>query len=133
MQHIQDQAPVRCDPVQAPIHGSLGWDSIHYAVDGCFYFYRFEACRHSDPAIDLGGFAADLLRFTLTTHDSAAYRICRDDLLTSYNAGTAHQVQPDDLLPYIALAIGERVREGATTSADAQQLLATLDALGGMY
>jgi hypothetical protein len=131
MQRIRDRAPVRREQVWAPIHGALGWNCIHYGVDGCFYFYRFDACRQSDPGIDVGAYAADLLRFTLAGNDSGAYRTCRDDLLSSYNAGAAHPLHPDDLPLYIALAVGERVLAGKVfNGADAQQLLATLDAAG---
>jgi hypothetical protein len=131
MQRIRDRRRVRREQVWAPIHGALGWNHIHYAVDGCFYFYRFEACRLSEPAIDVGGFAVDLLRFTLASNDTAAYRVCCDDLLSSYNANAPHAVHQNDIPYYIALAIGERLRDGSRgTAGDAPQLLAALDAAG---
>src|SRR5688572_12876220 len=53
VRRMPDHAGVSGLGPRAPIHGALGWDCIHYGVDGRFYFYRFEACRLSDPAIDL--------------------------------------------------------------------------------
>lgn len=128
MQRIQDRSPVGRELVRAPIHGALGWHCIHYAVDGRFYFYRFEAARLSEPAIDVGGFAADLLRFTLAGADRTAYAVCRDDLLAGYKAKSSYPLQPDDLPYYIALAIGERLRDVSPVVApDAELLLAMLD------
>ena len=94
----------------APIHGALGWDCIYYGVDGSFYLYRFENCRRSDPGLDLGGFAADLLCFTLDHYDDEAYRVCRDELLKHYNAEAEHTTGEDDLRIYTVLALCERLQ-----------------------
>src|SRR5439155_283937 len=85
LQRIQKRAGLKRRQTLTPIHGALGWHCIHYGVDGSFYLYRFETCRRSDPGLDLGGFAADLLCFTLANHDDVAYRICRDAFLSEYN------------------------------------------------
>src|SRR5213078_3827988 len=85
-QRILERSASRMKRTVAPIHGALGWDCIHYGVDGRFYLYRFERCRRSDPGLDLGGFAADLLCFTLASYNDEAYRVCRDELLKHYNA-----------------------------------------------
>ena len=113
----------------APIHGALGWDCIHYGIDGFFYLYRFETCRRSDPGLDLGGFASDLLRFTLVDLDEGAYRTCRDALLASYNQRAEHAMNEDELRFYIALALVERLqRAGSRTRADTEELLNALEA-----
>jgi hypothetical protein len=112
-----------------PAHGALGWDRIHCGVDGYFYFYRFETCQLSDPGIDLGGFAADLLRFTLSRGNPAGYRVCCEDLLAHYNAKAEHPMEQRDLPFYVALAIGERLGDAQVRAkADAEELLAALDA-----
>ena len=114
----------------APIHGALGWDCIRYGVDGEFYLYRFESCRRSDPRLDLGGFAADLLCFMLAAYDDAAYRLCSNAFLTNYNSKAEHPVREDDLQPYIVLALCERIqREEGRTKAGTGPLLAALDAV----
>jgi len=46
-----------------PIHGAFGWDSIVYDRSGKPHLWRFDQCRCSHPALDLGGFLADVLRF----------------------------------------------------------------------
>ena len=128
-QRIQSRATFGRQPIAAPIHGSLGWDCIHYGVDGRFYLYRFEMCRCSDPGLDLGGFAADLRCFTLATQDEEAYQICLDDFLGKYNSEAAHPISKDDLLPYTARALVERLRRAdPSTNADAGRLLAALEA-----
>ena len=110
----------------APIHGALGWDSIRYGNDGEFYLFRFESCRWSDPRLDLGGFAADLLCFTLAAYNDAAYRLCSNAFLSKYNSKAEHPVSEDDLQPYIALALCERIQR---TEAGAGPLLAALNAV----
>jgi anti-sigma regulatory factor (Ser/Thr protein kinase) len=128
-QRIQSRAAFGRQPIAAPIHGSLGWDCIHYGVDGRFYLYRFEQCRCSDPGLDLGGFAADLLCFTLATHDEEVYQICLDAFLEKYNSEAAHPISNDDLLPYTARALVERLgRADSSPNADAGCLLAALEA-----
>ena len=91
-----------------PIHGSLGWDCIYYGVDARFYLYRFEKSCRSDAGLDLGGFAADLLGFTLDHYGEQAYRVCRDELLKHYNAMAAHPTDADDLRVYTVLALCQR-------------------------
>jgi hypothetical protein len=131
VRRIQERSPVGQQRACAPIHGSLGWDCIHHGVDGRFYFYRFETCQMSDAVIDLGGFAADLLSFMLARDDITAYHVCCDALLTSYNSGAEQPLSQDQLPFYIALAIGERLRDmNPPTIAGADQLLVALDAAG---
>ena len=127
-QRIEERARFRRPRIRAPIHGALGWDCIHYGVDGLFYLYRFEACRQSDPGLDLGSFAADLLCFTLTNHDEEAYRICSDAFLCEYNSRVAQPMDADDLRLYTAVALFERLR-GVELSkkADIRQLLLALE------
>ena len=129
-QRIESLAPFDRQRILSPIHGALGWDCIHYGVDGRFYLYRFETCRWSDPGLDLGGFAADLLCFTLATYNEEAYRICLDAFLREYNSEAAHPMDKNDLLPYIALVLVERLRRAeASAKGDPGQLLAALDAV----
>jgi anti-sigma regulatory factor (Ser/Thr protein kinase) len=112
----------------APIHGALGWDSIFCGVDSRFYLYRFETCRRSDPGIDLGGFAADLLCFTLVNYDEEAYGMCRNTFLSHYNSNAQHPMGTDDLRPYVTLALLERLqRTKRPTNADTEQRLRALD------
>lgn len=128
-QRIELRAEFGGRQILAPIHGALGWNCIHYGVDGRFYLYRFEACRQSDPGLDLGGFTADLLRFTSANHDEAAYPICLEDFLGKYNSEATHPLSKDDLLPYTVIALVERLeRADPFTKADAGQLLGALDA-----
>ena len=94
----------------APIHGTFGWDCIYYGVDGSFYLYRFEKCRRSDPGLDLGGYAADLLCYMLDHYDDQAYRVCRDELLKHYNAEAEHRTDEDDLRIYTVLALCARLQ-----------------------
>ncbi len=129
-QRIESRAAFDRERTLSPIHGALGWDCIHYGVDGRFYLYRFETCRWSDPGLDLGGFAADLLCFTLASYNEEAYRISLDAFLEEYNSEAARPMDKGDLLPYIALALVERLRRAeASAKADAGQLLAALDAV----
>ena len=130
VQRIESRAALDRQRILSPIHGALGWDCIHYGVDGRFYLYRFETCRWSDPGLDLGGFAADLLCFTLASYNEEAYRISLDAFLEEYNSEAARPMDKGDLLPYIALALVERLRRAeASAKADAGQLLAALDAV----
>jgi hypothetical protein len=129
---LQACAATRRPCIVAPIHGALGWDCIHFGVDGRFYLYRFESCRHSDPGLDLGGFAADLLCFTLTHHNEEAYGTSLDTLLSNYNAEAEHPMDENDLHFWIALSLVERLGRAETrTRADAGQWLAALDAALG--
>ena len=128
VKRIENAAPCRQPRVLAPIHGAFGWDCIHYGVDGRFYLYRFETCRRSDPGLDLGGFAADLLCFTLSNHDESAYRSCLDAFLNAYNAEAERSPSVDDLCFYIPVALVQRLqRPELRTTACLDQLLAALD------
>jgi hypothetical protein len=128
-QRIVSRTAVGRPRLLAPTHGALGWDCIHYGVDGRFYLYRFETYRLSDPGLDLGGFAADLLCFTLANQDEAAYRIYHDAFLSYYNSTAEHPIDEDDLAFYTALALSARLqRAQLRTRADAAQLLVALDA-----
>jgi hypothetical protein len=129
VQLIQEGPAFRMQRTTAPIHGALAWDCIHYGVDGSFYLYRFEKCRRSDPGLDLGGFAADLLCFTLAGHDDRAYRICIEDFLRHYNSKAEHPIGEDDLRLYIVFALCERLQAAQPrTEAGAGQLVAALEA-----
>jgi anti-sigma regulatory factor (Ser/Thr protein kinase) len=113
----------------APVHGAFGWDCVQYGTDGQFYLYRFERCRWSDPGLDLGGFAADLLCFTLASGDESAYRIGCDALLSKYNSEAEHPMAEDELPFYVALALSERLRHlEPRTRTQAGLLLTALDA-----
>jgi len=125
---IENAASSKQPRVLAPIHGAFGWDCVHYGVDGRFYLYRFETCRRSDPGLDLGGFAADLLCFTLSNHDENAYRSCLEAFLNEYNSEAEHSMSADDLRFYIPLALVERLQRTELRTAAADQLLAALDA-----
>ena len=129
VQRIQAQARPGLPKTSVPIHGSLGWDCIHYGVDNRFYLYGFETCRRSDPGLDLGGFAADLLCLMLARWDKDAYRSCRDEFLSSYTSIADHPMDPEDLRPYVALAVSERLRRAGSLTTDcAERLLDVLDA-----
>ena len=110
VKRIENAAPGSQSRVLAPIHGAFGWDRIHYGVDGRFYLYRFETCQRSDPGLDLGGFAADLLCFTLSHHDESAYRSCLDAFLNEYNSEAEHPISVDDLRFYVPVALVERLQ-----------------------
>ncbi len=130
IQHFQERSADRRAQTLATIHGALGWDCIRYGIDGEFYFFRFESCRRSDPRLDLGGFAADLLCFTLAAYDDAAYRLCSKAFVSKYNSKAEHPVREDDLQPYIVLALCERIqRAEPRTKAGAGPLLAALEAV----
>ncbi len=130
VKRIENAAPRRKPRILAPIHGAFGWDRIHYGVDGRFYLYRFETCQRSDPGLDLGGFAADLLCFTLSNRDESAYRSCLDAFLNEYNSGAERSLSADDLRFYILLALVERLhRTELRTTARLDQWLAALDAV----
>ncbi len=129
VQRMREQAAFRRQRDLTPIHGALGWDCIHYGVNGKFYLYRFEKCQRSDPAFDLGGFAADLLCFTLASYDEEAYGLCYDAFLSQYNSKAEQPIGEDDLRFYIVLALCERLRRAKPrTKADAEHLLHALDA-----
>src|SRR5439155_136253 len=48
-QRIESRPSFHRQRILSPIHGAVGWDCIHYGVDGRFYLYRFETCRWSYP------------------------------------------------------------------------------------
>jgi len=128
VKRIENTTSCREPRVSAPIHGAFGWDCIHYGVDGRFYLYRFETCRRSDPGLDLGGFAADLLCFTLRNHDESAYRSCLDAFLKPYSAEAERSPSADDLRFYVPVALVERLqRTELRTTAGLDQLLTALE------
>jgi anti-sigma regulatory factor (Ser/Thr protein kinase) len=130
VQRVRGQAALRPQRVVTPIHGAFGWDSIHYGVDGKFYLYRFEKCRRADPVLDVAGFSADLLCFTLASYDEAAYRLCNDSFLLNYNSRAKHPINEDELRLYLVLALCERLEwaQQPCATASASQLLAALGA-----
>jgi hypothetical protein len=127
VQRLQERQDAGTERTMTPIHGSLGWDCIHYGVDGRFYLYRFENCRLSDPGLDLGGFAADLLCFTLARYDSEVYRECTDELLKHYNAEARPRISAADLAVYTVIALCRRLTESELRpGADEMSLAAAL-------
>jgi hypothetical protein len=129
VKRIGKTATAKQPRVPAPIHGAFGWNCIHYGVDGRFYLYHFERCRRSDPGLDLGGFAADLLCFTLSNHGESVYRSSLGAFLNAYNAGAKRSLGADDLRVYIPMALIERLpRTELRTTASRDQLLAALRA-----
>jgi hypothetical protein len=130
VQRLPERPAFRRQRILTPIHGALGWDCIHYGVDGRFYLYRFENCRQSHPGLDLGGFAADLLCFTLANYDEQAYGLCHDIFLDHYNSNSEHPMDEDDLRFYIAFALVERLQR-ADSHASVAQWLDALDAAIG--
>jgi len=134
VERLQERAASRGPRPLTPIHGAFGWDCIHYGVDGRFYLYRFEACRQADPGLDLGGFAADLLSFTLAHHDAEVFRICHDTLLSHYNANAEHPIDEDELRFHVAFALLERFqRAEPRKKAWARQLIGALNVALGMW
>jgi hypothetical protein len=130
VQQFQRRATFMRQRTLAPIHGAFGWDCIHFGVDGCFYLSRFEACRRSDPGLDLGGFAADLLCFMLGSDDDGAYRMASDAFLSKYNSHAEHPIDEHDFQFYIALALCERLRRAEPSAkADTGRLLEALNAV----
>jgi anti-sigma regulatory factor (Ser/Thr protein kinase) len=117
-QAVQKQVALHRPRAPAPIHGALDWDCIQYGIEGRFYLYRFESSGWSDPGHDLGGFAAELLRFTRSYHDEDAYRICRDAFLHAYNLETARPMSVGELRFYIAFALIERLQRDPSRAAE---------------
>jgi hypothetical protein len=129
VQPVQKRVAFDRPRTPAPIHGALGWDCIHYGVEGRFYLYRFESCRRSDPGLDLGGFAADLLCFTRAHHEEGVFRMCRDVLLSAYNLQAERSMSVNDLRFYIAFALIERLQRAQPRAAvEAGEWLAALEA-----
>ena len=128
-QRHQDRAASNGQSALTLIHGAFGWDCIHYGVDSRFYLYRFETCRRSHPGFDLGGFAADLLCFTLANHDAGVYRTAQDAFLSHYNSDSEHVIDEETLRLYIALALCQRLqRANSRPQAHSRRLLEALDA-----
>src|SRR5205823_14944161 len=126
---IWDPAAVGQEPTPAPIHGAFGWDCIYYGVDNYFYLFRFESCRRGAPGLDLGGFAADLLRFTLAHRDEESYSTCREAFLSEYNRKATRPMGEDHLRFYTALAVAERLgRTQNPARADTEQLRRAMEA-----
>jgi hypothetical protein len=127
---IRRQNPPRSLRPLTTIHAAFGWDCIHYGVDKHFYLQRFEHCRRGDPGLDLGGFAADLLCFTLTRHNLETYRLCRDEFLASYNARAEYPLGAEELNLYITWALARRFQAASPRSLPAAwRLLEALDAV----
>jgi hypothetical protein len=80
--------------------------------------------------VDLGGFVADLLCFTISNHDESAYQSCVAVLLNEYNSEAQRPISEDDLRFYIPVALAERLqRTELRTTAGLDQLLAALDTI----
>ena len=125
---IQEGARSRHRRPPAPTHGAFGWDRVHYGINGRFYLYSFEICRPSDPGLDLGGFAADLLCFTLADAGDGAYRTCEHAFLATYNADAQHPMEERDLPFYVGLALCQRLQRAELRTGDqAARLLAALE------
>lgn len=90
--------------------------------------YPLETCRPSDPGLDLGGFAADLLCFTLADAGDGAYRTGEHVFLATYNANAQHPMEERDLPFYVGLALCQRLQRAELRTGDqAVQLLAALE------
>jgi hypothetical protein len=94
---------------RVPVHGTLGWDRIHYGVDGRFYLSRLARCRRSHPGIDVGGFLADLLCYA---PDPDTYRDSSHAFLDAYTGGRPLDWRPD-LPAFVAGALLERASHSA--------------------
>ena len=91
-------------------------------------------CRQADPGLDLGGFAADLLCFTLAHHDAEVFRICHDTLLSNYNANAEHSIDEDELRFHVAFALLERLQLAEPRKkAGARQLFGALNVALGVW
>jgi len=115
-----------------PTLGGFSWDDVYYGVNNRFYLSRFEACRRSDPGIDLGGFAAELLSFIHTRFADEdreeVYRHCRTAFLEEYNSKAEHWVSEEDLGFYASLALCDCIRRAPPgTESPAGGLLRWLD------
>lgn len=95
----------RFDPV---VHGSFGWDCIHYGVNGRFSLSRFQHCRKAHPALDHGGFLADLLLYGESIHGASMYSSAVETLLESYGSGT-RVVWAADLPLFVTAALLQRI------------------------
>jgi len=126
-QAVEKLAAIHRPRTPALIHGALDWDCIQYGIEGRFYLYRFESCRWSDPGLDLGGFAAELLWFMRAHHDEAGYRVCRDALLDAYNRETEQPMSADELQFYIAFALIARLQWAPSPVAEDREWLAALE------
>jgi len=125
--HLQER--VALIPARStPIHGALGWNCIHYGADGRFYFYRFENCRRSDPGLDLGGFAADLLCFLLGLGQEPLFRSILSIFISTYNAEASQPIDEDSLRFHIVLALIDRLgRPVSGALSSPRHLLRALD------
>jgi hypothetical protein len=126
--HLQARLRARIAPLPArprcAIHGRFGFDSIQYGVDGELRLYRFEACRRSHPALDIGGFLADLAAWASTQSDPGIQDVGREAFLRGYNAKQAQPVTPEELGPYAALALLDRLdRSGPLTREPIESVL----------
>ena len=126
--HLDHWPPSQQPQCKVPIHGSFGWDSIRYGVDGNFYFDHFENAGHSDPRVDLAGFAADLLCFSLAHYDEPTFRLCQDAMLRKYNSRAEYPIAEGGLGWFIALALLERLgRPELHVPVSTEQLLNALE------
>ena len=105
LRSIEERAAAAAPRRRSPIHGRFGLDSVLYGVDGSFYFYRFEACRMSDPGLDLGGFLADVSLLG----DEETRRAGSEGFLAGYSSKSRHAAPPADLGLYVALALLDRL------------------------
>jgi len=126
-ERVREWAGGRQPSAMVPIHGALGWDCIQFGVDGRFYLYRFESCRLSDPGLDLGGFAADLVCYARARPDEDDYSISQDAFLKEYNSKAEHPIDADNLHLYAAHALIERFAQTPQVAkANAQSWLGAL-------
>ena len=93
----------------APIHGRFGLDCVLYDVEGSFHLYRFEACRHAQPGLDLGGFLADLRSLARSGEEEEIYAVGRESLLSGYHSKEPRRFEPGELGFYETLAAIERL------------------------
>jgi hypothetical protein len=109
LRRIEAQAASLPSRSLAPIHGRFGFDCVLYGVDGRFYLYRFEACRRSQPELDLGGFLADLLSLASMQGDQTIYDTGRAAFLAGYYSSQRRPTGREDLGLHVALALVDRL------------------------
>ena len=110
------------------VHGAFGW---HCVLDAGkkFYLYRFDACRMSHPALDVGGFLADLRVFEADgSHTAERVRAIREAFVRGYTAGEGG-LESIDLPLFVGagiLARVERLLADPSASADARARMQTV-------
>jgi anti-sigma regulatory factor (Ser/Thr protein kinase) len=133
VRRIQESVASGRTPPLAPTHGAFGWDCVHYGCDNCFYLFRFEDCRRSDPRLDAGRFLADLLCFTHGAQAESAFGALAGEFLREYNSLASHPLERNDLAPAVLLPVLEGFdRTRWLDDSRAEQLLAAVNAVSAL-